>query len=450
MSKKENQLVLEKIEVKNFAGIDDSKPVLICLGKDSKNIVTAGGDQEVGKTSFLTAIKGTLGANLELKEENYVNQKTGKIETDLEFVYKGRRFRCTWRKSYFKVQEYITDEVLKREGWTDQRNPTELLKVMFGYVAQTPESLRLKDGKAQIEEFKKVIGASLDETEVKLKKDFEEVSKSRTEANRSYTGIKKKLEETPMYVNWEESEKLYSQEKSIESEKSKYLQAQEKSSKYQEAQLRLSSLQEQKTSKAKEIQDLENKLITLKNEQAALEGKIEVGEKYINDNSSVISEFEEISKSYLEISQYIADRNNWLGVVTSKKEMEEYESLIQAFDSQKDTIKAKLRELYTSMLPNIEGLEIISVEELDSDKKVGVYYKDKPISILSESELWGLYLQIWDALNIKFVIIDNISDLGSRAVEIINQMAAEGVYFFAAKMKRNEPMTITITEKVED
>jgi hypothetical protein len=139
-----------------------------------------------------------------------------------------------------------------------------------------------------------------------------------------------------------------------------------------------------------------------------------------------------------------------LGVVTSKKEMEEYESLIQAFDFQKDTIKAKLRELYTSMLPNIEGLEIISVEELDSDKKVGVYYKDKPISILSESELWGLYLQIWDALNIKFVIIDNISDLGSRAVEIINQMAAEGVYFFAAKMKRNEPMTITITEKVED
>jgi hypothetical protein len=450
MSKKENQLVLEKIEVKNFAGIDDSKPVLICLGKDSKNIVTAGGDQEVGKTSFLTAIKGTLGANLELKEENYVNQKTGKIETDLEFVYKGRRFRCTWRKSYFKVQEYITDEVLKREGWTDQRNPTELLKVMFGYVAQTPESLRLKDGKAQIEEFKKVIGASLDETEIKLKKDFEEVSKSRTEANRSYTGIKKKLEETPMYVNWEEFEKLYSQEKSIESEKSKYLQSQEKSSKYQEAQLRLSSLQEQKTSKAKEIQDLENKLITLKNEQAALEEKIEVGEKYINDNSSVISEFEEISKSYLEISQYIADRNNWLGVVTSKKEMEEYESLIQAFDSQKDTIKAKLRELYTSMLPNIEGLEIISVEELDSDKKVGVYYKDKPISILSESELWGLYLQIWDALNIKFVIIDNISDLGSRAVEIINQMAAEGVYFFAAKMKRNEPMTITITEKVED
>jgi chromosome segregation ATPase len=321
---------------------------------------------------------------------------------------------------------------------------------MFGYVAQTPESLRLKDGKAQIEEFKKVIGASLDETEIKLKKDFEEVSKSRTEANRSYTGIKKKLEETPMYVNWEEFEKLYSQEKSIESEKSKYLQAQEKSSKYQEAQLRLSSLQEQKTSKAKEIQDLENKLITLKNEQAALDEKIEVGEKYINDNSSVISEFEEISKSYLEISQYIADRNNWLGVVTSKKEMEEYESLIQAFDSQKDTIKAKLRELYTSMLPNIEGLEIISVEELDSDKKVGVYYKDKPISILSESELWGLYLQIWDALNIKFVIIDNISDLGSRAVEIINQMAAEGVYFFAAKMKRNEPMTITITEKVDD
>lgn len=450
MSKKENQLVLEKIEVKNFAGIDDSKPVLICLGKDNKNIVTAGGDQEVGKTSFLTAIKGTLGANLELKEENYVNQKTGKIETDLEFVYKGRRFRCTWRKSYFKVQEYITDEVLKREGWTDQRNPTELLKVMFGYVAQTPESLRLKDGKAQIEEFKKVIGASLDETEVKLKKDFEEVSKSRTEANRSYTGIKKKLEETPMYVNWEESEKLYSQEKSIESEKAKYLQAQEKSSKYQEAKLRLSSLQEQKASKAKEIQDLENKLITLKNEQAALDEKIEVGEKYINDNSSVISEFEEISKSYLEISQYIADRNNWLAVVASKKEMEEYESLIQAFDSQKDTIKAKLRELYTSMLPNIEGLEIISVEELDSDKKVGVYYKDKSISILSESELWGLYLQIWDALNIKFVIIDNISDLGSRAVEIINQMAAEGVYFFAAKMKRNEPMTITITEKVED
>lgn len=449
MSKKE--LLLEKIEVKNFAGIDDSKPVLIYLGdKDNQKILTAEGDQEVGKTSWLTAIKGLLGASLELKEENYINNKTKKIESDLEFVYNGRTFRCTWRKSYFKVQEFIKDEDLGREGWSDLRNPTELLKKMFGYVAQTPETLRLKDGKAQIEEFKKVIGASLDETEVKLKKDFDEVSKSRTEANRSYTGIKKKLEETPMYVNWEESEKLYSEEKSIESEKAKYLQAQEKSSKYQEAQLRLSSLQEQQASKAKEIQELENKLITLKNEKTALDEKIEVGEKYINDNSSVLVEFEEINKSYLEISQYVADRNSWLGVVASKKEMEEYESLVQAFDSQKDTIKSKLRELYTSMLPNIEGLEIISVEELDSDKKVGVYYKDKPISILSESELWGLYLQIWEALDIKFVIIDNISSLGSRAIEIINHMAEEGVYFFAAKMKRNEPMTIKISEKVED
>ena len=78
MSKKE--LLLEKIEVKNFAGIDDSKPVLIYLGdKDNQKILTAEGDQEVGKTSWLTAIKGLLGASLELKEENYVNNKTKKM-----------------------------------------------------------------------------------------------------------------------------------------------------------------------------------------------------------------------------------------------------------------------------------------------------------------------------------------------------------------------------------
>jgi len=454
----DNSFKLEKVSVKNFGRIDDSRPVIMYLGDKDTKVILAEGDQEEGKSSWLEALKGLLGANLRLKEENYINRDTNKIEADMEFEYSGRKFRVSWRKSYFKLQEYKEDEVLERAEWTDLRSPAELLKKIIGYVAETPVYLQTLDGAKQVEKFKEVLGADkeLSKKEDGLKSSIAELANGRRDANRLYEGLKKKLSTNPMYVHYHETEERFKAgEKNIDAEREKLREAQSRVDQYNKAEVQLENLKKEKESLSaevvsieKQIQELQVRLELKKSEVETISGRIETGDKFIEDNKAVKQEYDKVFEEYSNIAQYNAYFKSWQEVLKDKKDMDEAESLVALADSQKDELKAKMRNLYSEFLPDIEGLEIVSVEGLDGDKPVGVYYNDEPISILSESELWGLYMKIWDALKVKFVIIDNVSSLGSGAVDMINTLAQHGCYIFAAQMKRGQEFNIEITDKL--
>jgi hypothetical protein len=454
-----NELKLIRVDVKNFGRIDESRPILVYLGdKDNENIILAEGDQQEGKSSWLEAIKGLAGSSLRLKEENYVNKTTKKIEADMEFEYAGRKFRCTWRKSYFKVQEFKTDEVLDRSEWVDLRSPSELLKKIIGYVAETPINLQTLDGAKQVEKFKEVLGADkgLAEKESKLKKSIEELSNGRRDANSLYVGLKKKLEANPMYIDWEQTEaKFKGGEKDIKEEKAKVDAAAAKVQQYNNAVTKLEQIKKDIETNENDITVIEKQIeelqIKLQLSKSGLEDKkksLEVGNKFIEDNKGAQAEYDSVFNEYSEISDFNAQHSLWLNVIKDKKDMDEAQELVAQADSRKSELKADMRDLYSDYLPNIEGLEVVSVEGLDSDKPVGVYYNGLSISLLSESELWGLYMKIWDALNVKFVIIDNVSSLGSGAIGMVNTLAKHGCYVFAAQMKRGDELSLTIKSEL--
>lgn len=452
--------VLTKFDIRNFGIVDESKPILLFLndkGNENKRIILGEGEQEVGKSNFLEVIKGLMGGNLALKEENYINRTTGKIGADAWFEYGGREFNVSWRKSYFKLRENKKDELLGREGYVDLQGPAELLKKIVGYVADTPMGLKKMDGAKQVEEFKKVLGsnAELQKEEDELSAKLTKLTNARTDANREYVGIKKRLDTTPMYINWQESEAKYKEEKNLEAEKKKFVDAQSKAQQHENAIAKVADFKNKLEVKesdianyAKQIEEIKLKIALLETEKADIETSIKTGEKFIKDTKSAKDDFRVINDEYLELAQYNAEYKQWQQVKQDKSDMDSFETLVIDADSKKDEVKQQLRELYKKHLPDIEGLEIIAVGGIDGEKETGVYYKDQPISILSESALWKLYLTIWHELNVKVVFIDNVSSLGTAATETINQLAKEGVYIFCCQMKKKAEFSLTIKDEL--
>jgi hypothetical protein len=95
------------------------------------------------------------------------------------------------------------------------------------------------------------------------------------------------------------------------------------------------------------------------------------------------------------------------------------------------------KEYIKQFTPDIEDFEVCIKDE--GEEREGLYYKKRSLSMLAESELWELATQIWKAMGVKIIYVENVSSLGTGAVEKFNQfLKNDGAYIFGTKMNRGE------------
>ncbi len=69
---------------------------------------------------------------------------------------------------------------------------------------------------------------------------------------------------------------------------------------------------------------------------------------------------------------------------------------------------------------------------------------------LSESELWEMCTQLWIKLNIRVVLVEDISSLGTGAIEKFNEFIKNGGYVFAAMMNRKQNnLRVSFSTKID-
>jgi hypothetical protein len=79
----------------------------------------------------------------------------------------------------------------------------------------------------------------------------------------------------------------------------------------------------------------------------------------------------------------------------------------------------------------------VNLGDLDESKK-GLFLNGINIAALSESERYALCIQIWQHYGTKVVFIENISSLGSHALEIIKLFIKNGGTVFGTQMNRGQ------------
>jgi hypothetical protein len=442
-------LILKTHKVEDFGGIDLSAPLVISLAEyyaQGKNVVLAEGDQETGKSSWLYSLMFASGLELPFSKDEFVNLKDKKMAVEREFTADGIDYKFKATKSRVELLKFVKSE----NEWLSVKEPITTLKKLIGNCAVSPMFLKEKTGKEQVKWLRTLLNVS-EETSTKedaLKQKLTRITEARRDANREYERLGKVLAEDEMYLNWEQSEQKYKEEKKPEDAKKRVAELQAKRDQFTLATQKLTQIENGIVSTQEDIDRLELELMTKKLELQKLNDSKIIGTKFVEDNKGIVQEYDDANEAYRLIDRYILEQSQWKAVQKKKDERDEFETMVQKLDADKDNTRQAILDVAKEGMPDIEGLEVITEDAIDG-RAQGIYYNSKSLAQLSESELWGLFLQIWETQGINFAFIENVNALGSKAIDILNDLAAKGCHIFASAMDRTQKsIKITFLSKL--
>lgn len=421
---------------------DTTGPVVIDFSKSK--MIGFTGDQETGKSTvlelFLMACGQNGGDEVIAKLKNKDNEE---LDVELSFIGKD--------KAEYEVRVKNGRISVKRDG-ESKTGPVALLKQQLGIVGVSP--MAIKD--APIEKIVKWLagysnrGAEEFEKEMnKLKDGIKKAKKSRADANRSVKGIKEYLN-SEGYVNdkgdlieskWKESETKFKKKVDIKDVSTRLDKAEKDADKYLRAEEKLKGHKDRRAAEAKRVEDLKKELKVAEATLADTDKNIETGEKYLKDNKSDKTNYDAVKKEYETISVDVVAYDKWQDIKNKKSELDGFEDLsIKADTTEKDLIK-KQQELQWEIIPDIRGVEII-LEDTHEDegvqKKAGFYFKDLISAQLSNSEWFGLVMQILKKNGIEVLIVDDMSQFGSKFVDVLKGLVKSGCHVIYTEMSRGQ------------
>lgn len=434
-----------------FHGIDTTNAIVIQFPPAKKNskkrpITLISGEAGKGKSSIVNSLLYGLAYDLGFKIENLINTKTKKMEGEQIFTKNGQTWRVKYTATKFQLFR-LYDE--KSTIWVPQDKPVERLKALVGTVAVSPLKLRTDNGKNQVDWLFKMLNmpANIIQQTQLLATQYEAMKKARARANEEYAFLQKQLSENPMYQNWHECEIKYKEERNAETLESELKVATSNKLLYEENKEKVGKIDKQISEKHTELRELEEKLKNARKEIAVLEDNKKKGEEWLDKNKKVLVAHTKVVERYKTLHEYLAEQRRWREIVEQKRQMDEYESLVQTGDIKKAEYLNTKRELLASVVPALEGLEIITEDEIDG-KKTGVYLHGKNPNQLSESELFDMYFQLCRAIGVTVAVVEDPSRFGTDAINTLNEMARHGIYIWATEMRRGKDLKIEFVSEL--
>lgn len=445
-----NNLKLIGFTVNSFAKIDQSNPVVIVF-PDGKRVLELEGDQAVGKTSIIEAFKSLVGYSM---PDNSINKKDQTRKATLEFEKNENKYRVSITKSRFEV-ELLTDN-----QWAVMKSPKSIISELVGPIGLNPMFLKEYDGKKQLEWIKSFI--KLDEEALEMEKKIESNINSayldRRDVNREIKRIDAELAGNDYYTNrhiWEEKIKNY-----VEPD---IKEVQDKYSIYSKAETEVEVLKNSIEAGKVSINSINNKIemLNLQLAEAELEKKsaeekvkleterLAKGETYLHENKDIKWQYQQQVSLLSEAKEMSRHQAEYEKMLQLDKRGNHFHSEYSRLEAILDNYREAKKSFIQALTPQVEGLEIFVADE--EEKREGIFYKGMSVAELSESELWTLNSELLSALDIRIIVIENISSLGSSAIEHFNKYVEMGGYILASKMNREEKaLKLIISDKIED
>lgn len=447
--------VFKTVTIENFGGIDESNPMVIVFPEGYEGATVLTGDQETGKTSTLVCIESLMGG---IYQDYYINKKNNSINGVFEFEVDGVKYRTKLTKTQFKLEQFI--DVGGKQKWIGTGEDKTLIRRLLPF-ATSPDVLVQKDGTQQIKWLKDVAGSLVDESE--LTERHKKTYADRTAKNREVKIYKDQLIDSGRFIP-DGGDVIPTEDFELKKTETDGIDF-DKIIEFQEAGIKTLSVEADRINRARiKLESLDGLVLEKKKQIADWLIQIEGLEKSINDNEAEIKELEakkiegnkfiDESKAVVEkIDKANKELENTKILKSEKSSVDAtvklYETYKARFDeanlltNQLDELNEQKLALAKQFTPDIEGFE---VELGNLDREKGLYLNGINIAVLSESERYGLCIKIWDHFKIKVVFIENITSLGSSAMDIIKMFMANGGKVFCTQMKRHqEKISVTFS-----
>lgn len=451
----ENHLRFVKLTAESYGGIHKDMQLVIMFD-DVKRIIGLTGDQGTCKTSTLSLVKALLGAE---EVPNAINA-TDKTKAGEFVIKKGDDTYITrLTKSSFTVTKIEKD--LSR---SKKDTPKAFLRNLIGPIGINPMELKYMKGKEQIKWMRDLYQFTAEQIELesKILKNKETAYASRKNINARIDTLKSEIKGTGLY-GWDDHNKtfvkqetLYAAQKilseSVLDEKIVTDTFEEKNkilNDYNKGVEGVAMLSEKITSAEKEIVALKLKLEEREKELVALKERKQTGDKYIEDNKNIKEEYDKALKDVQDIGKVQELKKSVDSVNIKITEFNSTEEQQKNLNSQLVEYDVLVKKFVKDFTPDIPGLEIV-LPGIDAAKEEGVYLNEKTPAMLSESELISFCVQLWASQGVKIGVIENITSLGTEAIDQINKFASDyGAYIFYSAMDRGKSkIQITFHDKI--
>lgn len=451
-------------------------------------IINISGDQGKAKTSFMNMIKELMGGD---SPKNAVNTETKKKLAGLIFedTLSGNQYECSVTNKTFtlKLIQKRGDEVSK----LTVSSPKEELRKIIGPLGIDPLQLKLMKPAEQIAWVRglfKLTGEQL-EMEKQINDGIYNATSRRKKLNSDMKVVRGNI---IMYGfgTYASKDKTLTPSKKYKEEKAKYSQDIEerkkevkqrfddsvcKRDRYKHFKTQHESVTKSNTDIDAEIARLEQKILSLKDSQKANYILLETINKGIEETQSAEEEFTAASAEMEEVNVYITGKNALDMVAADFAKYDNLEEEWKLEDGKIVEYLQKRKEFIKIITPDIEGVEIYVPGDLDKDKaeeeyreqnegatdkqvkdyldtlteREGLYYKGHSMTECSESEIFELGMGFWKQMGVQMAFIEDVTRLGSNAIETLNQLAASGCYIFITTMKRKENLKIEFIKTIE-
>jgi hypothetical protein len=310
--------------------------------------------------------------------------------------------------------------------------------------------LKEMKGEDQIDWFRRTFSDGDNKKEKVLKQNIKVAKEAYRNANREYTRLDKALQIHPLYENAEANYKRFATPISAEEVKERLSQARDKWDGLKVKERQLETVTQNIRSTELNIQHLEEQLANQKKNLVLFQDSKTEIQEYIAENATAKMDYDEVEAEYMKVSETLAEEREWSRVLEMKKDMDQFAEARTRAEQIKDKNLDDLQKLTKKFMPDIKGFELRIPKGMDDDSPEGLFYNGKTLAQLSESELWGLFFEIWEQKQVRFVFVENVSSLGTNAIETLNFLATQGVKVFANSMDRKKDvMKITITDKID-
>lgn len=441
---------------RSFAGLHKDLNIAIVFDDPDKRMLAITGDQGTGKTSSLQALYSICGG---MPPKNAVNETDKAIDNELVFERGGEQYVVRQTKGSFTVTRHKDGEKSKMDA------PKEFLKKVIGPIGLNPMDLKNMKGKDQIDWIRDLIPFTPDrlEGEKKLLADKQKDYDLRTDKKKTvkqligeitsdgyYTYDEDKSKFAPTAKFTEDTELVSKSELNEEVVGDKFKIAGQKKDSYNAAVLELNTLAEKRAVSAVRVEELRQLLEEEINKGVAIQERIDKGNTWVEENKTAIKEYDALFKQMQALSDVRLKNSSLVSVGQKLEKVATVSAEVKDLDKKLDQHLADHKKFIQSFTPKIEGLEIV-VSGTDDKRDEGIYYKEKTMIMLSESEIFELYIQLLAYLNIQVAIIENVTSLGSAAIERINWFAEKsgGYVFYSAMERGQEKLGFQFIDKIK-
>jgi hypothetical protein len=411
--------------------------------------IEAAADQGTGKTSWLNFLKESTGAKMVQKWFNTTDNTRNYERT---FVGKnGKHYRVKATKTEFNLFEMQRTEdgedyqrnhkgVIYEQKVPDAKN---MLVELLGPPGLSPMAIAEKEGKEQVEWLKSLVmnDPQLKKAEFDLNKDIKTTYDTRTKVNQEVKRLAQVLESNAYYKEYE-GWKKYFNETSFDDIKEQIQTARKNYDQHREMETNLSQLKEDVSNWERECREIEEQIKMLQNKLTAKKEAIEEVQVNITDIDAKVLENAHVVETYNQIT----DKVEQATVFNAKKQsFDQMENTLQEYNHQSDEsirltnrldqLREAKQKFIASITPDVPGLEVFIPDE--EQKKEGLEYNGKPLNMLCESDQWEWFTPLCKACGIQALYIENVSSLGTGAIEKFNEFIQEGGYVFGSRMDRS-------------